>query len=127
MTKKNVTGIRYSEPEKRFLKRVGLGFQRVFNIGIQSLYLSLHECDTPPCIYLYNTGKNRAPPALGLAAPESPPAHHCCCPVCPIRNAFGSVPHQKETPGLKENEPVLPIAAALYDMEDQPGKVPANQ
>ena len=78
-----VTGIRYAESEKIFLNTLRLGFQRVFNIGMQSLILSLHAPHDTPCIYLSKTGEPPAPPGTGTDTPPLP--CRACCPACPIR------------------------------------------
>jgi hypothetical protein len=106
MDKKNgVTGIRYSEREKTILKTVRLGFQRVFNIGMQSLLLSLHDPPQAPCIYLNTTGEPCAP-RITVPDASPPPASTCraCCPACPIRIAMpknGRAALEKN--GQKEN------------------------
>jgi hypothetical protein len=81
---------------------MGVGFTRVFSIGLNTLRLWIHQRDALSCVYLYNTRQNRAPPAGASLPCSEPPAQGCCCPACPIRSAFQTVPHQK--PGQKENE-----------------------
>ncbi len=104
-------GIRYSDLEKAFLDTIPVGIQRVFNIGLQSLKLSVQSDPSPPCIYLSKSGQKPAlpagplhqGPALAAQPGQQDPAR--CCPACPIKNAFGKrIPAAVlETTGQKEN------------------------
>ena len=117
--------VRISAAEKAMMDKSGLGFTRIFRMGLDTLKLSIQSEAPHSCVYLYNTGENRAPPAAPLLPPPDPLAQVCPCPACPIRAAFGTLPHACSC-GKKENERSGPAAAALYDhesMQHQSGKV----
>jgi hypothetical protein len=100
MSIKNLrTGIRYSESDMRIYKKFLMGAQRVFNIGITTLKLSLQDPSYPPCIYITKTGKNAAPRSSGLEAPQGP--CRACCPACPIKNAM-TLPHAAAEQNMKD-------------------------
>lgn len=108
--------VRISEQEKTILKNLEVGFTRVFRIGLDTLKVWIHQ-DTPhPCVYLYNTGQNRAPPAAALCPTSKPPAQGCPCPACPIRSAFAG----RAACGEKENVPAGPDPS--HEMQSHPGE-----
>jgi hypothetical protein len=100
---KNMDGhVRISAAEKAMMDEMGIGFSRVFRVGLDTLKLWIQSKGCPSCFYLYNTGQNRAPPAAASLPPSEPSAQACPCPACPIRAAFGHVPHERC--GQKENQ-----------------------
>lgn len=104
MTARNFKGqVRISAGEKELMRNAGLGFSRVFRVGLDTLKLSIQRNTSPSCVYLYNTGRNPAPPAAASCPSSEPPAQVCPCLACPIRAAFGTVPHVKVE--QKENVP----------------------
>lgn len=121
---KNYEGhVRISAAEKAMMDKSGLGFTRIFRIGLDTLRLWIQSEDLHSCVYLYNTGENRAPPAAALLPSPAPLAQVCPCQACPIRAAFGILPHA----GQKENEQVRPAAAALYDHEGMEHECPEHE
>jgi hypothetical protein len=126
MTKvaKNFKGqVRISAAEKALMDKTGLGFTRIFRIGLDTLKLSIQSTGCPSCVYLYNTGENRAPPDGASLPCSEPVAHPGCCPACPIRSAFRTVPHQE--PGQKENDvsgpdAVISTAVSLSNLQKSP-------
>lgn len=112
---KNFDGhVRISDAERAMMVKSGMGFSRVFRIGLDTLRLWIRTDVSHSCVYLYNTGENRATPAAASLPSPTASAQGCPCPACPIRAAFGTVPHGKRY-GQKENVPAGPAAAALYD------------
>lgn len=123
MTARNFKGqVRISAGEKELMRNAGLGFSRVFRMGLDTLKLSIQRNTSPSCVYLYNTGRNHAPPAAASCSSSEPPAQVCPCLACPIRAAFGTVPHVKND--RKENVPARDLELddraqldSLYDHE----------
>lgn len=108
---KNFDGhVRFSEAEKDLMVKAGLGVSRVWRVGLDTIRLWIQPNNVHPCVYLYNTGKNPAPPAAAPMQSPAPIAQGCPCQACPIRAAFGHVPHERC--GQKENERSGPAAAA---------------
>lgn len=100
---KNFDGhVRIDADEKAMLDKSGMGFTRMFRIGLDTYKLWIQSGACPSCVYLYNTGKSHAPPDAALLTPRPASAQACPCPACPIRAAFGHVPHEKI--GQKENQ-----------------------
>ena len=109
MTKNFDGHVRIDADEKAMLNKSGMGFTRMFRIGLDTYKLWIQTGACPSCVYLYNTGKNSAPPAAAPMQSPAPIAQGCPCPACPIRAAFGHVPHERS--GQKEND----SAAAVDD------------
>lgn len=88
--KKFGSGIRISENQKQFLREHGIGVQRVFNIGMSALRLSLHCPLSPTCIYLTTTETPVCRMALPCEASPHAPAQEkpLGWMLCPIRAAF---------------------------------------
>jgi len=86
---KNIDGhVRISDAEKAMMENMGIGFSRVFRIGLDTLKMWIQEDTLHSCSYLYNTGKTRSAPSGTSSPPPAPLAHACPCPACPIRHAF---------------------------------------
>lgn len=100
-TKKYDGHVRFSESDKMVMDKMNIGLSRVFRVGFDTLRMWIQPNTPHSCFYLYNTGKNRAPPDAAVLTIPQAPAQGCPCPVCPIRAAFGTVPHEKI--GQKEN------------------------
>lgn len=103
MTGRNFKGqVRVSAAEKEFMEKAGLGFSRVFRVGLDTLKLSIQADGSPSCVYLYNIRQNRGSHASALCLSSEPHAQVCPCQVCPIRVAYGTVPHA--TPKVQKKE-----------------------
>jgi hypothetical protein len=100
-TKKYDGHVRISTAERTFMEKFGIGFSRVWRVGLDTLKMWIQGDSLSSCSYLYNTGKNRAAPGAASLPPSGPSAQGCPCPACPIRAAFGQVPHERC--GQKEN------------------------
>jgi len=102
-TKNNDGHVRISDAEKAMMERMGMGFTRVFRIGLDTLKLWI-QGDTPSsCVYLYNTGNARPAPSGASDPSPAPCAQGCPCQACPIRLAFGNRAaragaHEKDCP-----------------------------
>jgi hypothetical protein len=110
VSKNRITTIRYSDPEKSFLDKLGFGFQRTFNIGYMALKLLSIQGGTCPVCYLDRSGTNNPPPAGPLHQGLDPAAH--CCPSCPVRKAMPKRLPAALQAGKKENDIIEPSRAA---------------
>lgn len=88
--KKFGSGIRISENQKEFLDTHGIGVQRVFNIGMHTLMLSVQCPLAPTCIYLTITDNRVVRSALPCESPAAGTAQKrpVGWSLCPIRAAF---------------------------------------
>lgn len=100
--KKYQINIRISEDQKRIMDELKIGKTAALTVGLSTLSLYIRRNTPLSCVYLYNTGENAAPPGPASNQPPAPPAQGCPCPVCPLRFAFGHLPHKKN--GQKENQ-----------------------
>lgn len=102
--KKIRVNARISEDQQHILDQLKIGKTAAVTVGITTLKLYVQRDSSLSCVYLYNTGKNRTPPDAASDQPPAPIAQGCPCPVCPLRAAFGHMPHVKC--GQKENRSI---------------------
>lgn len=106
MNKKKLHGgIRFSKQEKLFLDSIHTGIQRTFNIGIQSLKMSVHTDPTSHCKYISKKAKfgtqseaQQIKASIALSA---------CCPCCPVRKAMPKRIPAALQPGQNENADMI--------------------
>lgn len=112
MSRKDIrVNARISAEDLRIIKDLKIGKSAALAVGITTLKLYVQRDCLTSCVYLYNTRENPAPPASAPSHSPGPIAQGCPCPACPLREAFGHLPHekigQKENVGTATQYPIL--------------------